>query len=473
MRRGSQHMNTDTDLEGRLAAAGQGHVLHFWDELDDASRARLGTQIEDLDLELVAELAALLQDDRAHEDAQDFQPPELFTLERDAAREARAAEARAAGEELMHGGKVGYVLVAGGQGSRLGFAGPKGKYVVGPVTGRTLFGWHAARILAARERYGAIAPWYIMTSATNDAETRAYFEGVEYFGLGAENVRFFQQRMLPALTEEGRIVLAAKDALFLAPNGHGGTLDALATSGCLVDAAARGVEQFSYFQVDSPVARPTDVLFLGLHQLADAEMSSKVVAKRTPEEKVGVLGCADGKLGCIEYSDLPDELRHARDDCGELLFRAGNIANHVMRRDFIEGLTSGGNLRLPWHLARKSLATVDESGAPAKVEGVKFETFVFDALGAATRSVTLEVERRLEFSPIKNAEGDNSPTTCKQDLGEVFAEWVTAAGGPAPPLDEDGVARLEVDPRFAEDESGFAARAPVTPREVDGGHLYA
>ena len=124
------------------------------------------------------------------------------------------------------------------------------------------------------------------------------------------------------------------------------------------------MEELSYFQVDSPVARPTDVTFLGLHRLAEAEMSSKVVSKQEPGEKVGVLGRADGKLGCIEYSDLPDTLRNARDDEGQLLFRAGNIANHVMRRDFLERLTSGGELRLPWHLARKSLATIDDSGAP-------------------------------------------------------------------------------------------------------------
>lgn len=466
-------MNIDTDLESRLAAANQSHVLRFWEELDDTSRAHLAAQLSDVDLQLVGELAGMLGDKAPQEEAQEFQPPETFPLQRGDAELAQASEARAAGEQLMREGKVGYVLVAGGQGSRLGFAGPKGKYVVGPVSGRTLFGWHAARIHAARARYGTIAPWYIMTSATNDAETREYFEAMDHFGLGAENVRFFQQRMLPALSTDGRIVLAAKDSLFLAPNGHGGTLDALASSGCLADAAQRGVEELSYFQVDSPVVRPADVTFLGLHRLAEAEMSSKVVSKQDPGEKVGVLGRADGKLGCIEYSDLPDTLRNARDDEGQLLFRAGNIANHVMRRDFLERLTSGGELRLPWHLARKSLATIDDSGAPTKVDGVKFEMFVFDALGEAARSVTLEVERRLEFSPIKNAEGDSSPSTCKRDLGQVFAEWVAAAGGPTPPLDGDGIPMLEVDPRFAEDAAGFAERAPVTPREVDGGHLYA
>jgi UDP-N-acetylglucosamine/UDP-N-acetylgalactosamine diphosphorylase len=464
-------MNTATDLRERCEAAGQGHVFRFWGELDDAARSRLAGQVEALDLDQIHALVERLRDGNGHSATAAFEPPELFPLQRAPEHDAQAAQARAAGEELLSAGRVAYVLVAGGQGSRLGFDGPKGEYVVGPVTGRTLFGWHAARIQAARDRYGAVAPWYIMTSATNDAQTRRYFAAQDHFGLGAENVRFFQQRMLPALTEDGRVILSARDSLFLAPNGHGGTLEALQTSGCLADAAQRGIEELSYFQVDSPVARPADPLFLGLHRLADAEMSSKVVAKRAPEEKVGVLGRADGKLGCIEYSDLPDELRNARDGDGALLFGAGNIANHVLRRTFVERLTAGG-LQLPWHLARKAIRSVDDAGAPTMVDGVKFETFVFDALGESKNSVTLEVERRLEFSPIKNAEGASSPATCRGDLGQVFAEWVAAAGGPAPPVDGDGAPRVEVDPRFAEDHASFVGRAPVTPREVDGGHLY-
>ena len=471
MRAKGELMTIASDVRERLDAAGQGHVFRFWDQLDEAGRANLSAEVAELDLDLISSFGELLRNPEPPAAPAAFTPPRLFPLERAEADLVRARAALELGSELMRAGKVAYVLVAGGQGSRLGFDGPKGKYLVGPVTGRTLFGWHAARIQAARDRYGAIAPWYVMTSATNDAETRAYFAGQSYFGLGEEHVRFFQQRMLPALDRDGRIILKGPGALFLAPNGHGGTLDALSASGLLAEAAELGVEQFSYFQVDSPVARPADVLFLGLHAAADAEMSSKVVAKQEPSEKVGVLGRADGKLGCIEYSDLPDDLRNARDDDGQLTFRAGNIANHMLRRDFVERLTAGG-LQLPWHMARKMIRTVDEAGRPTKVDGVKFETFVFDALGESRSSVTMEVERRLEFSPIKNAEGGASPLTCRMDLSTVFAEWVAEAGGPEPPRHAEGSYRIEVDPRFAEDREGFLARGSVTPTEVDGGHLY-
>ncbi len=464
-------MHDESELRERWDAAGQGHVFRFWDGLDAPARSRFLAQLAAQDLEEVARLGALLAAPPALSSRQ-FEPPELFPLERSESEQARAREAREAGEELLRSGEVGLLLVAGGQGSRLGFDGPKGKFPVGPLTGRTLFGWHAARIQAARRRYGATLPWYIMTSAGNDAETRAYFEAEDYFGLGAENVRFFRQRMLPALSLEGRVLLADRDALFLAPGGHGGTLEALAESGCLAEAAERGIRRLSYFQVDSPLARPVDPLFLGLHHLNQAEMSSKVVAKRSPDEKVGVLGLAGGKLGCIEYSDLPDELRHARDDGGELLFRAGNIANHILDLAFVERLTRGGALRLPWHLARKSIPTLADDGSRVEVQGVKFETFIFDALGEARGSVTLEVDRRLEFQPIKNAEGEDSPASCRAALASIFSEWVAAAGGPAPPVGEDGVARIEIDPRLAEDRRTFIERQPLTPLEVAGGHLY-
>lgn len=456
----------------RLEAAGQGHVLAFFDELDDRAKERLLAEVEALDLELVGRLQAELARPSAEARASAFEPPETFPLERDAERRREAREAVQQGARLLSEGLVGFVLVAGGQGSRLGFEGPKGAFPVGPVSGCSLYEWHARRLAAASRRHGTPVAWYVMTSATNDAETRAFFREHRFFGLPEEDVHFFRQAMLPALDSEGRILLSAKDALFLAPNGHGGSLEGLARSGALADAARRGIEYLSYFQVDNPLARPADPLFLGLHALEGAAMSSKVVAKRDAHEKVGVLGRVDGRLGCIEYSDLPEGLRQARDDRGGLLFRAGNIAVHVLERRFVEELTREG-LDLPWHLARKRMEVLDASGRLVQDDGVKFETFVFDALARAERSVTLEVERRLEFSPVKNAEGEDSPLACRRDLTRLFAEWVEAAGRALPPPDDQGTVPLEVDPRFAEDRGEFLARMPAEPRTSPRGELFA
>lgn len=361
--------------------------------------------------------------------------------------------------------------MAGGQASRLGYDGPKGAFPVGPVSGRTLFEFHARRLRAARERFGTPVPWYIMTSPANHAATREFFEEREFLGLDRGDVFFFSQAMLPALDPAGRILLSAPDQLFLAPNGHGGVLAALATSGGLEDARRRGLRTLSYFQVDNPLVRPADPLFLGLHALAGAGMSSKVVSKRDPDEKVGVLGRIDGRMGCIEYSDLPEDLRHARAGSGELLFRAGNIAVQAIQLDFVDELTRGG-LQLPWHVAKKNVQALDDEGRPAERPGVKFETFVFDALSRSEHSVTLEVERFREFSPVKNAAGEDSPATARRDLCRLFAGLALAAGHELPPPDPEGLHPVEVDPLLAEDPAELDALRGARPRVLDTGHLY-
>lgn len=455
-------------LEEALQDAGQEHVLEALRGLQPDRAQALRAQLEELDLAAVQRLrAVLVEGTEAAPPA--FAPPALFPLERNAAQAQQAAEAVARGHELLSSGQVGFLLVAGGQGSRLGFEGPKGLYPVGPVTGAPLFAWHAARIQAARERTGARLHWFVMTSRTNDEATRAWFAEQDHLGLGADTVHFFVQSMLPALDAEGRMIFSAPGELFLAPNGHGGTLEALARAGMLDFAREAGIEQFSYFQVDNPLVRPADPLFLGLHALEGAEMSSKVVAKRDADEKVGVLGLADGRLGCIEYSDLPADLRTRTDEDGQLTYRAGNIAVHAIRRDFIERLTAGGQLELPWHLARKRMKAVDPvSGAPLEVDGVKFETFVFDALAETTSSVVLEVDRALEFSPVKNAEGSDSPATCREAMTRMFVEWMAGAGHPVPEASADGTVAVEVDPRVAEDASQFVEAACAHRQEVNG-----
>jgi UDP-N-acetylglucosamine/UDP-N-acetylgalactosamine diphosphorylase len=309
-----------------------------------------------------------------------------------------------------------------------------------------------------------------MTSEATDAPTRAYFEQSGFFGLRRDDVFFFQQAMLPALDEKGRIVMADETAPFLAPNGHGGTLSALRESGALEHARQRGIATFSYFQVDNPLAVAADPLFLGLHALRGASMSSKVVQKRDAAEKVGVLGKVDGKLTCIEYSDLPPKLREARDPDGALVYGAGNIAMHAIDTAFVDSLTSGG-LRLPWHVARKDVTGLDASGRRGTRKAFKFETFVFDALSFAERSVTLEVDRAQEFSPIKNAEGDDSPRTARSAQCRLFAGWARRAGNALPPADARGDHPVEVDPVVAEDVETFLER-PRKPEVGERGHFY-
>lgn len=462
----TERLRTQRD---RAEAAGQGHLFRFWDELSADQRAVLLDQIEAVDFALMRELAALFES--APEASAAFEPPDLFPRLRDASLELRAADARRAGAEALASGKVGYLLVAGGQASRLGYDGPKGCFPVGPVSGRSLFEMHARRLRAASQRYGRGGPWYVMTSPANDADTREFFAEHDHFGLDPGTVHFFSQAMLPALDTEGRIMMSAKHELFLAPNGHGGVLAAFADSGLLADARESGIEQISYFQVDNPLVRPADDLFLGLHVRARAGMSSKVVAKRDEHEKVGVLGLTDGKLGCIEYSDLPDDLRSARDERGELIFGAGNIAVHALSIEFLNEVCGDG-LKLPWHLARKSMTVLGHDGSQVTREGGKFETFVFDALGLASNSVTLEVARAEEFSPVKNSAGSDSPESARRDLCRLWSGWAAAAGLSIPSSSSDEPPLVEIDPLVAETLPEFLAAAPHRAASNGAGLLY-
>ena len=453
----------------RLEEARQGHLLEDWDRLDEAGRARLGAELNELDLELVAKLGTLLKAATVHAAARSIEPPKLFELDHRTDAE-RIGRARERGAELLAAGQVGFLLVAGGQASRLGYDGPKGTFPVGPVSGRSLFEFHARRLRAAAERHGTRTPWYVMTSPANDGQTRDFFAQHDHFGLDPEDVFFFSQAMNPALDFEGRVLRQAQDKLFLAPNGHGGVLLALRTSGGLADAQRRGLKQLSYFQVDNPLVRPADELFLGLHAEAGAGMSSKVVSKRDAHEKVGVLGRIDGQMGCIEYSDLPDDQKEATDGTGKLRFRAGNIAVHALDLGFVDDLTEG-ELKLPWHIAKKTMKAWTGNGL-GEVDGAKFETFVFDALRRSPESVTLEVERTHEFSPVKNAQGSDSPETARADLCKLFAGWASTRGLELPPADENGIHPVEIDPLLAEDAAGFAALESATPKVSERGHLY-
>ena len=457
----------------RAEQAGQGHLFGAWGQLDEGQRDALLELIEGIDFAQVAQHAALLGQDAEPASSGGIEAPELFGLDRSPQRDAEAAEAAAHGERLLRENRVGYLLVAGGQASRLGYDGPKGAFPLGPLSGYTLFEYHARRLLAARARYGCRTPWYVMTSPANHEATVECFEANDHFGLPAGEILFFPQRMIPAVDFEGRILMSAPDRPFLAPNGHGGSIAAFADSGALDHARELGVEHISYFQVDNPLARPADPLFLGLHARARAGMSSKVVAKTDPDEKVGVLGKVGGRMGCIEYSDLPAELRNAREADGQLTFRAGNIAIHLLRLDFLGELSRGG-LQLPWHVARKEMQVHTPEG-PARVQGAKFETFVFDALGKSASSVTLEVARELEFSPVKNREGSDSPATSRRDLCRLHAAWAERAGLRLPAARLEGAPLVEVDPCLAEDEDQFLERVsnePPVPQERDGGHLY-
>ena len=234
----------------------------------------------------------------------------------------------------------------------------------------------------------------------------------------------------------------------------------------------RGVRTLFYFQVDNPLVKIADPAFIGLHRQADAEVSFKVIEKLVPDEKVGVVVRVDGRAQVIEYSDLPPELAERRSPEGNLELWAGSIAVHIFERAFIERIV--GQLQLPFHRALKKVPYVDESGAlvqPTGPNAMKFERFIFDALPLAERWTMVETDRAVEFEPLKNAMGPDSPATVRQRMSDLFADWLERAGATVPRRSNGTVPfGIEISPLFALDDEEL--RSKLEPGLVVEAPLY-
>lgn len=428
------------DPRAAFGSAGQGHVFRFWGELTGSERASLSAQAAGVDLGLFERLRRLALSE----------PPRVAALSPfpvigfdDPAR----AEAESAGRDLLARGTVGFLTVAGGQSTRLGSDVPKGARPIGPFSGKSLFRWHAEKVLAASRRYGRALAWVIMTSDSNAAATEARFAEEDWFGL-AGRVLFVRQRMLPAVDDEGKILLEAKGRIAMSPNGHGGTIEALARGGAIEWLADRNVAVLSYFQVDNALVNPADPAFLGFHSLRGAEMSAKVVVKADPLEKAGIVAYLDGKPGVLEYSELPEDVARATDDAGTLLYPHVSIAAHVFDVAFLNRMKGH---ELPYHPARKNVVALNRDGHTGSVPGIKFESFIFDAIPLARRFAAVLTTREEEFAPLKNATGENSPETVHAALKARTRGWYVRAGLPVPDREED----LEVSPLSAYDYETF------------------
>ena len=331
------------------------------------------------------------------------------------------------GEVLIRNGRTAAFTVAGGQGTRLGYDGPKGTLPVSPIKKKTLFQLFAEQILGISKQYEVTIPWYIMCSPLNLEATNIHFEENNYYGLGKENMKFFAQGVMPATDFQGNLLRASQDSLALSPNGHGGSLKALIDSGSITDMAKRGIEHISYFQVDNPLVSTINPLFIGLHDLQQSDMSSRSLTKTGPFEKLGNFVSIGDRISIIEYSDLPEEKALEKENDGRIKYRAGSPAIHILRRDFVEQFASG-EIKLPYHRAEKKVSYIDDNGNlinPQEPNAVKFETFVFDALPLAKNPLILEADRLEEFSPVKNMTGVDSLESSQSDQIKRAKKWLS------------------------------------------------
>ena len=454
------------DLRSSFERAGQGHVFKYWGGLSGPQREHLLMQLEETDLEEIGHLNKTLLfagKTASQVDFSKLEPAPYVPMPPDKYADPAWLKAHEVGEDAIRKGKLATFVVAGGQGTRLGYDAPKGTLPTSPVTHKTLFQIFAEKIKNAQQKYGVEIPFMVMTSIINHVQICDFFKKNGYFGLNPGKVIFFKQGFIPSVDKDGKIILSGKGEIALAPNGHGGCLRAMVRSGAIAKLKKLGVEYISYFQVDNPLVNIIDPFFLGFHILGKSEMSSKMIPKAYPLERVGHFCVYEGRLCVIEYSDLPHSYQEMVDGNGKLKFIAGSVAIHILDVDFVE--KKGGDdsaIKLPFHVAFKKVPYLDESGNTVKPEspnGYKYEMFVFDALESAKNPLVLEGLREDEFSAIKNKEGVDSPATCKRDQKRQFGRWLEAAGVELQ-KDADGtpVFDIEISPLFASNQTDFVKR---------------
>lgn len=463
-------MPAPSELAQRLATHGQEQVVQFWDELTADQQQALAAQIEAIDLgEIAALYAGDVDQPDWHEVSRRAEPPVAMRL---ADREAgqggglgvTSADANAAGKTALDAGKVGVLLVAGGQGSRLGFEKPKGMYPIGPVSGATLLQIHLEKAVALAKRHDVGVPVYLMTSPVTHEETVAFLAENDRFGLAEDDLFIFCQGTMPAVDmATGKLLMAGKDRLFLSPDGHGGTIAALQSFkrdgvGAIEHMKRRGVECLYYLQVDNPMVPIGDAELIGYHLGTKSELTSVAVAKSEPQDKLGNFVMVDGKLCVIEYSDFPNDVAEVRDADGGLKYWAGSIAVHVFGVAFLERMLAMKDA-LPFHIAKKKVPHVGNDGkavTPTENNALKFERFIFDLLPQAERPIVVEYTEAEIFAPLKNASGapKDTPEYVQQFLNDQHRGWLNAAGFETP-----ADTAIEISPLWGLDAAGVAERA--------------
>jgi UDP-N-acetylglucosamine/UDP-N-acetylgalactosamine diphosphorylase len=446
-------MTNPVALADQLNRHGQDHLLADLGGLDAAARDAFLARLAEVDWEELKRPAA---------------PPAIGEVGPSrvvafAERAKRQAELERLGEAAYRAGRVAVLMVAGGQGTRLGSSAPKGCFRVGPLSGKSIYQLQAEKVLSLSKRLGRAVPFLVMTSPMTDAETRAFFLAHAGFGLADDQVRFFSQGTVPSVSQDGKALLAGPGRLLENPDGHGGCFTALVKSGQLERLKREGVEHLVYIQVDNLTVPVDDPVLVGLLAVEKAEVVSKVLEKAHPDEKLGHLVRVAGRDRIVEYTEVTPEEARRRYGGGELIYRWGSPAMHGWSVAFLDRLARQG-YQIPLHRSAKPLKAWKD-GKIQEVKGWKSERFIFDLIPEARTSLGLEISRADEFAPVKNAAGDDSPATAVALASAQFAAWLSAAGVKiALPVN----ARIEISPRFAATRAQFLAKWDGRVKEVSG-----
>ena len=388
-------------LKKRIQDTDQKYLSRF---LEGEVPGRIEKQLEEMDWSCLG-LIHEKKRERGH-----FEPLKAMELSEIT---PRREEFRAKGMEIIKQGKVGAVLLAGGQGTRLGFDRAKGMFNIGVHKNLYIF---EQLIENLRQAAGESIPLYIMTSEKNDKETREFFKEHDYFGYNSDFIRFFVQEMVPAVDFDGNILLESEDSLAMSPNGNGGWFKSMLKAGLKQDLEEKGVEWLNVFAVDNVLQRIADPVFVGATVLSGCVCGAKVVKKADPYERVGAMCLENGRPAIVEYYDLSPEMAEAVDESGTLLYGFGVILNYLFS---VEELMEIVKSSLPLHVVEKKVPYRDEAGVlqkPAEPNAFKFETLILDMVYMMKNCLPFEVCREREFAPVKNAVGTDSVESARELL---------------------------------------------------------
>jgi len=399
------------DAYDKLALYNQTHLLKYYDELPENSRKSLLSQIENLDFSVLKWYGRNTEEHARGRS----EPINAVTAAEIALRRDEFMEA---GISAIKRGKVGAVLLAGGQGTRLGSDNPKGMFNIGITKDLYIFECIINNMLDVVNLTHTWFHLFIMTSEINDSVTKDFFEEHDYFGYNPRYISFFVQDMAPAVDMDGLVLLEAKDRISASPNGNGGWFSSMVRAGLLEFVQKSDIEWLNVFSVDNVLQRIADPLFVGATIACGYQSGGKVVRKANPEERVGVLCLEDGVPSIVEYYEMSKEMCNMRDSNGELLYNFGVTLNYLFRTDRLVEIVER---ELPVHVVVKKIQYMDENGNtvnPDKLNGYKFETLVLDMIHMQDSCLPFEVDRRMEFAPVKNATGVDSVETARELLIE-------------------------------------------------------
>lgn len=401
-------------IKETLAKYGQEHLIEYFDELSENEKAALIAQIEKTDFAKVMKLFESA-DDKSSVGGGVEKIETIPYVEKDKLPDEIRKKNIETGKKIIAEGGFAAITMAGGQGTRLGHDGPKGTYNIGLENGWSLFQIQCERLKKASNEAGKSIPWYIMTSRENDEATKAFFAENNYFGYPKEDIVFFVQNMLPMVSMNGKIVLDRKDHIKEGADGHGGIFSALLSSGSYEDMKRREIKWAFIGGIDNVLLRLCDAEFIGFAENSGTLVSCKSLVKRDAKEGVGVFCKKNGKPYVIEYTEISDEMASARDKNGEFLYGDAHILCNIFSMKAISEILKN-NDGLPYHVAKKKTQYVEngEIKIPGAPNAYKFEAFIFDAFEKFDDISILRVNRELEFAPVKNKEGQDSPITAKE-----------------------------------------------------------